>query len=177
MLSEISLKLCVRAVLKFKPLFLERVLLLTFYILDIQVSIVHLPPSPPGYLSGVAALGEQLPGFVAGRVLCRTVEGWREGAWLLQSDGGFSVCLLGVAMSCIPTTVDLGQVHVKHLVRCFTPEHLVTPASGTSLLVPAGGLWQHPNWLLVGRDLRGSASLSSRCWRRGKPLPKQTVVW
>lgn len=61
---------------------------------------------------------------------------------------------------------------------CEAPgEDTCSPASGTSLLVPAGGLWQHPNWLPVGRDLWGSASLSSHCCRRGKPLPKQTVVW
>lgn len=40
--SEISLKLCIRSVLKFRPTFSEETLLLTSCIWNIRVTIVHL---------------------------------------------------------------------------------------------------------------------------------------
>jgi len=101
----------------FKPLFLECVLLLTSYILNIPVSVVHFPPPPQAIPPGWLAPGGRLAGFVAGWVLCRMVEGWMEEARLFQSYGGFSMCLLGDAMSCLPTTVDLGEVRVNCLLR------------------------------------------------------------
>lgn len=61
-----------------------------------------------------------------------------------KGDGGFNVRLLAVATSCVPTTVDLGQVRVNRLVR--------TPA-----LQPLGP----PSWFL----LVGSGSIPTGCQR------------
>lgn len=151
MLSEISLKLCVQAVLKFKPLFLECVLLLTFYILNIQVPIVHLPPSPPGYLSG--AVGPRWAARrVCGRLGVVPHSGRVEGKGMAFAKWWWLQC------------ASSGCCHVLHSHHrgfragpCEPPgEDTRSPAFGTSLLDPAGGIWQHPNWLPAGRDLRGS---------------------
>lgn len=166
MLSEISLKLCVQAVLEFKPLFLKCVLLFTFYILNIQVSIVHLPPSPPRLsLWGSWPQVSGLQGL------------WQVGCCAACWKGGgkrHGFCKVMAAPLCIYWMLPCPS-HRRgfRAGTCESPgEDTRSPASGTSLRVPADGVWQHPRWLPVGRDLRGSAPLSSHCCRKRKPLPE-----
>lgn len=68
---------------------------------------------------------------------------------LWQSGGGFSACLLGIAMS-------LHSHH--HGFRAGTCENTHSPASRTSLLVPAGGVWQHPQLGAGGQRPAGFSS-------------------
>lgn len=73
--------------------------------------------------------------------------------------------------------------HLLHAYHCGSREGMKppgedtrSPASGTSLLVPADEVWQHPKPAAGGRDLVGLLRDPADCCRKRKPPCKQAVV-
>lgn len=143
----------------------------TFNLLYFEYSSIYSTPSTPGCLSGVIG-----PGQVAHRACGKMGVVLHNGE--VEARGMAFVKLWW--LQC----VSPGCCHVLHSYHCgfragtckLPDIDNYSPALGASLLVPAGGVWQHPKWLPVGRELWGSSSPSSHHWRKRKPLPKQTVI-